>query len=93
MAISENKSSFLEYGLDDGTLVQLKSLFPFEVKSLDVGFKYLGIFLKPNSYLKEDWFWLDKNVEKRIGHWCNRWLTLGGRYILVKSILENIPVY
>lgn len=42
MAISESKSSFLESRLDEGTLVQLKNLFPFEVKYLDVVFKYLG---------------------------------------------------
>lgn len=34
-----------------------------------------------------------RKVEKRIGKWCNRWLTLGGKFFLVKSILENIPVY
>jgi hypothetical protein len=25
--------------------------------------------------------------------WCNRWLTLGGRFTLVKSVLEGQPVY
>ena len=73
--------------------MQLLTLFPFEVKYLDVGFKYLGYFLKPNNYIKEVWFWLVKKVEKRIGHRCNRWLTLGGIYSLVKSMMENIPVY
>jgi hypothetical protein len=34
-----------------------------------------------------------KKVEKKIGHWCNRWLSLGGRYILMKSVLEIQPVY
>ena len=60
---------------------------------MDVGFKYLGYYLKPNNYLKEDCYWLVKKVEKIIGHWCNKWLILGGRYILVKSMLENILVY
>jgi hypothetical protein len=41
----------------------------------------------------EDWSWLLAKVEKRIGHWCNRWLSLGGRYILLKSVLESQPVY
>ena len=56
MAISERKYSFLGFGLDEGTFVQLKTLFPFQVKSLDVYFIYLGYYLKPNNYLKEDWF-------------------------------------
>jgi len=30
---------------------------------------------------------------KRIGHWCNRWLSIGGRYTLVKVSLEGQSVY
>jgi hypothetical protein len=33
------------------------------------------------------------HFEKRIGFWCNKWLSLGGRYILVKSVLESLAVY
>jgi hypothetical protein len=31
--------------------------------------------------------------EKRIGHCCNRWLSLGGRFILIKYVLESQPIY
>jgi hypothetical protein len=31
--------------------------------------------------------------EKKIGFWCNKWLSLGGRLILVKSVLESLAVY
>jgi hypothetical protein len=31
--------------------------------------------------------------ERRIGFWCNKWLSLGGRLILVKSVLESLVVY
>jgi hypothetical protein len=41
----------------------------------------------------EDWKWLVAHFEKRINFWCNKWLSLGGRYILVKSVLESLPVY
>jgi len=66
---------------------------PFEVKPLDDGFKYLGVFLKPNYYNKADWNWLERNFEKRISNWSHRWLSLGGRVTLVKVVLESIPVY
>jgi len=55
---------------------------PFEVKPLDVGFKYLGFFIKPNCYTREDSNWLEKKFEKIISNWSHRWLTLGGRFIL-----------
>lgn len=93
MKISESKSTFLESSMDDNIIKEVKDIFPFEVKPLNLGFKYLGYFLKPNNYSKDDWMWLVRKVENRITHWYNRWLTFGGRMILVKVVLENIPIY
>ena len=28
-----------------------------------------------------------------IGHWCNIWLSLGGRFTLIKEVLECQPAY
>ena len=68
-------------------------MFPFQVQDLGHGFKYLGYYLKPNNYRNEDWWWLLRKMEKRIGQWCNKWLTLGGILFLLKSVLENILVF
>jgi hypothetical protein len=40
-----------------------------------------------------DWDWLIAKLLKKVGLWCNRWLSLGGRYILVKVVLEAQPVF
>jgi hypothetical protein len=32
-------------------------------------------------------------MENIINQWCNRWLSRGGRLVLVNSILEEIHVY
>jgi hypothetical protein len=93
MDFSPQKSTFLEAGWDDGELTLLKELMPFEVKPLDTGFKYLGFYIKPNCYSRLDWLWLEKKIEKRILSWSHRWLTLGGKVILVKIVLESISVY
>lgn len=69
------------------------SYLVLDKESFYKGIKYLGYFIKPNNYLKEDWWWLLKDIEKRISLWCNHWFSLGGKFILVKSMLENIPVY
>jgi hypothetical protein len=53
----------------------------------------LGYFLKTGAYRAEDWDWLLTKITKRIELWCNRWLSLGGRYTLVKNVLEGQPVY
>jgi hypothetical protein len=93
MAFNSHKSQFLEAGWSGEELSQLKEILPYEVKSLEEGFKYLGLFLKPNCYSVNDWRWLLIKVEKRISNWCHRWLSLGGKFILVKSFLESIHVY
>ena len=41
----------------------------------------------------KDWDWLISKVEKRIKNWSYRWLSKGGKLILIKSVLEVIPVY
>jgi hypothetical protein len=48
MEFNPQKSSFLEAGWDDVEPNLLKELFPFEVKPLDIGFKYLGFYMRPN---------------------------------------------
>jgi hypothetical protein len=49
--------------------------------------------LKSEKYKAEDWRWLIAKYDKRIGHWCNRWLSLGGCFVLIKVVLESQPVY
>ena len=58
-----------------------------------LGFKYLGYFLKPLGYGIKDWHWILKRFEKRISHWTFRLLSLGGRLILIKVVLNGFPVY
>jgi len=50
MSFSSQKSLFLEVRWTWEELTILKGIMPYEVKSLDVGFKYLGFFIKPNYY-------------------------------------------
>jgi hypothetical protein len=93
LMINLDKSSFLSHAVDDEMQYQIKDLFNIHVIDLELGFKYLGFFLKPNCYATSDWIWLIQKVEKKIGLWCHRWISLGGRLILVKVVLEGLPVY
>lgn len=93
MVFSEDKSQILENGFNENLLSHVRLLFPFNVTPLDSGVRKLGYYLKLNAYTKEDWHWLLKKVDKRIYLWCNIFLFLGGRSVLVKLVLENIPIY
>jgi hypothetical protein len=72
MTFSLQKSLFLESCWLDEEIVSLKEIMPFEVKPLDVGFKYLGFFLKPNCYTRDDWKCLERKFEKMISNWSHR---------------------
>jgi hypothetical protein len=74
-------------------LDQLKGIFPYNFTHIFSGLKYLGYFLKEDSYKLADWNWLIAKFEKKIGHWYTRWLSIGGRFTLIKYALEGQPVY
>lgn len=54
---------------------------------------YLGFNLKPNDYKFVDWLWLFKRIKTKISYQCHRWLSRGGKLVLMKSELVNIIAY
>jgi hypothetical protein len=82
MIVNCHKSVFLVQNIDLNLKLSLTSVFNIKIECLDQGMKYLGFFLKPNSYRVNDWLWLLKKIEKRIGNWTYRWISLGGRLTL-----------
>jgi hypothetical protein len=93
MQINDRKSSITTSLLSEEEVLTHQNYFPYERRSLEEGLKYLGFNLKPNDYRKEDWKWLLQKLDKRINAWSHRWLSRAGRLVLVKSVLEAIPVY
>jgi len=90
-----NSSNIIVYfeGLRETELVPFKNLLAFPFIALNLGFKYLGFFLKTGSQRVVDWMWLMNKIEKNIGLWCYKWLSLGGRLILLKTVLESQSIY
>ena len=93
MNINMDKSCFLHYNVKDSIRRGVSDILPFRFEHLDQGFTYLGFFLKPTGYLVKDWLWLIKRFESRINHWTNRYLSLGGRLVLIRAVLTSLPVY
>eukprot|EP00253_Pinus_taeda_P032437 PITA_32437 len=93
MQINYRKSQLITEGLDKLEKNQITSILPFDVLSMENPFKYLGFWLKPNAYRKQDWNWLVAKIEARISHWSYKWLSRAGRLTLIKSMLLAMPVY
>jgi len=91
--INERKSTLSSHVLYEEELDSYIQFFPFEVKDLDDEMKYSGFNLKPNDYRKVDSLWLMGKLEKRLHLWSHRWLSRDGRLVIVKYVVEAIPVY
>jgi hypothetical protein len=87
LVINVQKSIFLHSGVPSKNLQCLKDLLLYPCKELSLGFKYLGYLLKPGSYKTNDWQWLIDKFETKINHWCNKWLSLSRRFVLIKAVL------
>lgn len=60
---------------------------------MNSGFHYLGFQIKLNEYKIIDWSWIIKKKDLKLKHWTFRWLSIGGRVILIKSVLHSLSVY
>jgi hypothetical protein len=93
LTVNQKKSTIHHEGISDLELISYKSFLPYTCSDLSEGFRYLGYVLKTGSHRASDWEWMVERVSKKINHWGTRWLSLGGRYILLKSVLEGQNVY
>ena len=93
MCINMGKSCFLFNNVEEGILNRISRSLSYKYDHISLVFKYLGYFIKPLGYLVKDWNWLLKKFEKRIQHWTHRFLSLGGRLILIRAVLTSMPVY
>jgi len=93
LKINENKTTFLQHGVQQQDLEILQANFHFNFVDLSSGFRYLGYFLKIDRYKTKDWNSLIDMYEAQINHWCNRQLSIGGHCVLIKVVLESQPVY
>lgn len=89
LQINNQKSSFYQFGVHQSALDSIKLTFNFSINNMTTGFKYLGYILKADTYRAEDWNWMLLKYENKINHWCNQWLSMGGRLVLAKAVLES----
>jgi hypothetical protein len=55
--------------------------------------KYLGVSIDDKKLCKSLWSSTVEKVESKLGSWQGRFLSLGGRLVLINSSLANVPLY
>ena len=87
------KSSFLHHGVKDGLIGGISDLLSVPMFPIEMGFRYLGYWLKTLSYCVKDWRWIIGKFEGKISHWTYRFLSIEGRLTIIRSTLYGIPVF
>jgi len=93
LIINKAKSLLYHNHTNEELTLWIASLFGIDPAPIKDGFKYLGFFLKPKGNRRLDWTWLIDRYYKKISRWELRFLSLGGRFILLQSVLSQLAVY
>ena len=58
-----------------------------------IPFLYLGLPIRGDARRLVFWDPLMKRINSGLSAWSSRYLSLGGRLVLLKSVLSSLPVY
>lgn len=91
LKINFNKSNI--YGINlDAVNFQMSSTF----LSCGIGsapFKFLGVTVSDSPRKLNMWKDVVKDIRRRLDNWRGRFLSIGGRVVLINSVLNSIPLY
>lgn len=93
MQVNYRKSQLIMEDFNRHEKHLITSILPFDAYNMENPFKYLGFWLKPNAYKKQDWNWLVAKIESKISRWSYKWLSRAGRLTLINSVLQAMPVF
>jgi hypothetical protein len=56
-------------------------------------FKYLGIPMHVRKLSDEDWKMVEERIEKRLSSWKGKYLSVGGRLVLINLVLMSLVMF
>ena len=65
----------------------------FGCKSECTPFKYLGIPMHHRKLPNSDWIVIEERFQKKLSSWKGKLLSVGGRLVLINSVLANLAMY
>lgn len=56
-------------------------------------FKFLGVMVEDSPRKLKMWKHVVRNVKSRLDKWKGRFISIGGRVVLINSFFNSIPLY
>ncbi|MCH80227.1 cysteine-rich receptor-like protein kinase [Trifolium medium] len=91
LKVNFHKSELIGINVDDSWLKDAASVLNCKVGSLP--FYYLGLPIGADPRKIRTWEPVINSLRKRLLSWKNRALSMGGRLVLLKSVLTALPIY
>ena len=88
--INEGKSSIYFFNTPQSIQLRIARILRFQVGTLPL--IYLGVPLALGTQLKYYWQGLLDKFRNRVNHWTHRWLSSAGRVILLKTVVQSLPI-
>jgi len=91
LKVNFNKSLLVGINIGQSWLVEAASLLNCKVGK--ISFLYLGLSIGGDPRRLVFWEPVINTIKSRLAGWQSRFLSYGGRLILLKSVLSSLPVY
>jgi hypothetical protein len=65
----------------------------FGCKKGSYPFRYLGIPMHYTKLNNKDWEMIEEWIEKKLNSWNGKYLSVGGRLVLINSVLISLPMF
>jgi hypothetical protein len=91
LKINFHKSEIFYFGEAKEVEHTYSQLFGCKVGSYP--FKYLGITMQVTKLKNADWNILLERIEKKLSSWKGKHLLVGGRLVLINSVLTSLPMF
>jgi hypothetical protein len=56
-------------------------------------FRYLGIPMYHRKLMNKDWKHVEERFQKKLNCWRSKMLSVGGRLVLLNSVLSSLPMF
>ena len=56
-------------------------------------FRYLGLPIHTRRLSNKDWQIIENRIEKKLSGWKGKLLSVGGRLVLINSVLSSLPMF